>query len=264
MPLIILDSVLEQKSIWGGIFKDFNTMAYSDKKDSLFLKETLPESFLFDNSVVEVFDNMVERSVPFYLHLLKIISLLARQYYIPNSSIVDLGCSTGNILRELDSLDFTFRYTGIDSSNDMIQKAKDVHAERDNLKFVCNDLVSIEYPISSVCIANLTLQFIAPQKRAKILKKVCDSIIKEGVFIMVEKVIEEHEDDRDLFRQVHHQFKKEQGYSQLEIANKRDALINVLTPLTVQENMQLLNEAGFARSAIFFKWFNFAGFIANK
>ena len=264
MPLIILDSFLEQKSIWGGFFKDFNVMAYSDKKDSLFLKKTLPESFLFDHSVVEVFDNMVERSVPFYSHLLKVISLLTREYYISNSNIVDLGCSTGNILRELEGLSFPFNYVGIDSSPDMIRKAEEVHAKKGNLNFICKNLLNIDYPVSSVCIANLTLQFIVPHERIKVLKSVCDSLLNKGVFIMVEKVIEEHEDDRTLFGQVHHQFKKEQGYSQLEIANKRDALINVLTPLTVQDNMRLLAEAGFARSSIFFKWFNFAGFIATK
>jgi tRNA (cmo5U34)-methyltransferase len=235
-----------------------------DKIDSLFLKKAIPGSFLFDKTVVEVFDNMVERSVPFYSHLLKIIALLSREFYTSGTNIIDLGCSTGNIIKELEYLEFDFKYKGVDSSLEMIKKARSNYKEKINLEFLHKDLISYDFPVSSVSIANLTLQFISPEDRQMILKKVYTSLQRGGAFIMVEKVIEEQEEDIELFRKVHHQFKEEQGYSKLEIANKRDALLNVLTPLTLNQNKNLIYESGFSRCSVFFKWFNFTGFIAFK
>jgi|TARA_B100000745_G_scaffold43906_1_gene26558 tRNA (cmo5U34)-methyltransferase len=111
---------------------------------------------------------------------------------------------------------------------------------------------------------NYTLQFIPVENRASLLKKIYESLVPGGGFILNEKVLSENELLGETFVEMHHDFKKYHGYSKMEISKKRDALENVLVPLKLSKTMTLVRNAGFNAVDIFFKWNNFAGLIALK
>ena len=158
------------------------------------------------------------------------------------------------------------RFVGLDNSDAMLKKARGKlkgHLTRCDL--VEADLEShFELTDASVVIMNYTLQFLSPRRRAAMLKKIYQGLRPGGGLILIEKVRGESEGLNDLFIDEYHAYKQSQGYSKLEIAKKREALDKVLIPLKPGKNRDLLVAAGFRQVDIFFKWFNFAGFLAIK
>ena len=154
---------------------------------------------------------------------------------------------------------------GIDNSEAMLNRAKNkCNAYGVDIKFICSDIHTVDFKPSKVIISNYTLQFIRPLQREKLIKKIYDSLEDGGVFIFSEKVIS---NDNILNKQLideYYSFKIEQGYSEFEISQKREALENVLIPYTEDENKKMLKEAGFKTCETLFKWINFATFIAKK
>lgn len=220
-------------------------------------------SFSFDDSVAAAFDNMIERSVPFYSHILKLIALQANYYYQPDSYIYDLGCSTGNLVPELLNYDQSFRYIGVDSSKAMLEQASGKPGNNSDYTFQHTSIQEVAYSSASVVVANLTLQFMDLTERKYEINRIVKNLLPGGAFLFVEKIKETDEQKSQLFSQIHHQFKLEQGYTELEVAHKRDALMNVLVPVSHEENLLMLHDAGFADISIFFKWLNFVGLIAT-
>ena len=110
----------------------------------------------------------------------------------------------------------------------------------------------------------MSLQFIRPIQRQKVVESLFNSLREGGALILVEKTVEADKILNGLYIDYYHQFKKEMGYSDLEISNKREALENVLIPYQRDENIALLKKAGFSSVSTFFQWFNFAGFLAVK
>ncbi len=239
------------------------------KKDTLFNKPAAPGTFEFNEPVVRVFDDMLERSVPFYKECQQMVSDLARHFAQKDSAVYDLGCSTGTLLRLLvkgTPANLKIRFVGLDNSEAMLKKARGKlkgHLKRCEL--VAADLESdFELADASVVIMNYTLQFIPPKRRAAMLKKIYQGLRPGGGLILIEKVQGESDGLNDLFVERYHAYKHSQGYSKLEIAKKREALEKVLIPLKPGKNRDLLAGAGFRQVDIFFKWFNFAGFLAVK
>lgn len=239
------------------------------KKDTLFKKSTAPWKFEFNEPVARVFDDMLERSVPFYKECQQMVIDLALHFAQKNSAIYDLGCSTGTLLRLLVKAippAQNIRFVGLDSSEAMLKKAHGKlkgHLKRCEL--VAANLESdFELSDASVVIMNYTLQFIPPKRRATMLKKIYRGLRPGGGLILIEKVRGESDGLNDLFVEQYHAYKRSQGYSKLEIAKKREALENVLIPLKPGKNRDLLEAAGFRQVDVFFKWFNFAGFLAIK
>jgi tRNA (cmo5U34)-methyltransferase len=239
------------------------------KKDTLFKRSTAPGKFEFNEPVARVFDDMLERSVPFYKECQQMVSDLARHFAQKDSAVYDLGCSTGTLLRLLvkgTPANLKIRFVGLDNSEAMLKKARGKlkgHLKRCEL--VAADLESnFELADASVVIMNYTLQFIPPKRRAAMLKKIYQGLRPGGGLILIEKVQGESGGLNDLFVERYHAYKHSQGYSRLEIAKKREALEKVLIPLKPGENRDLLAGAGFRQVDIFFKWFNFAGFLAVK
>ena len=125
-----------------------------------------------------------------------------------------------------------------------------------------NKKLSIEN--ASVVVMNYTLQFVKQDNRPTLLKSIYDGLVSGGSLILIEKVKSEISDLDQSFIEFHHHFKEENGYSKLEISQKREALENILIPWTVEQNSELIRSAGFSTVDLFFKWNNFAGFIALK
>ena len=239
------------------------------KKDTLFKKPSTPCAFEFNESVARVFDDMLERSVPFYKECQQMVIDLVLHFAQKGSAVYDLGCSTGTLLRLLVKTipaNLKVRFVGLDNSEAMLKKARGKlkgHLKRCDL--VAADLESgFELADASVVIMNYTLQFIPPKRRAAMLKKIYKGLRPGGGLILIEKVRGESDGLNHLFVERYHGYKRERGYSKLEISRKREALENVLIPLKPGKNRDLLEGAGFRQVDIFFKWFNFAGFLAVK
>ena len=238
-------------------------------KDTLFKSERINGKFKFDEKVAGVFDDMLSRSVPFYSEIQKMVADLAGNYYMEGSKVYDLGCSTGNTIINLCKAikDKNAAFIGVDSSEAVIKRAVEKIEGRglgNRVDLICTDILDLDLSDASVVIMNFTLQFIPPDRRPALLKKIYSGLSRGGVFLLSEKVLENNAETSELFIQKHYDFKREMGYSELEISKKREALEEVLIPFTMEEEFDLLKEAGFKNCSVFFKWFNFASFLAVK
>jgi methyltransferase, putative len=239
-------------------------------KDEVFKEPSVKAAdFKFSKKVADVFDDMVNRSVPFYGEMQRMVAELASTHAQDGTNVYDLGCSTGTSFLMMEkTLPKNVRFVGIDDSGDMLQKcaAKLQEAGFNRPYDLCvGDLNNgIELANASVVILCLTLQFVRPLYREKLLKKIYDSLTEGGVLIMVEKILAEDSQFNRDFIDYYYNYKRRQHYSEMEISQKREALENVLIPYKLSENNLMLREAGFNHCEVFFKWYNFAGLIAIK
>lgn len=238
--------------------------------DQVFKDEiTKVSDFKFGTTVVNVFDDMVSRSVPYYNEMQRMLAEIAADHVKEGTFVYDLGCSTGTTLIGLDQLiPSDIRFIGIDESQEMLDKCDVKLKEAGFVRpydLVAGDLHQ-QLPIhnGSVVILCLTLQFVRPLYRERLLKNIYDGLNPGGVLLLVEKVLAESSIFNRDFIKYYYNYKRRNHYSELEISQKREALENVLIPYKLSENMLLLKEAGFADCEIFFKWYNFSGMIAYK
>jgi len=238
------------------------------RRDTLFQTPRTGEDFIFNDQVAEVFDDMVGRSVPLYSTVIDAIVRLVDNLNRPRPKIYDLGCSTGTTLielaRRLQHLEPVL--IGVDRAPAMLDKARRKAARYGSstrIIFEEGDLETHSLTGADVILCAYTLQFIRPIRRARTVQRLYQALDTGGLFIACEKVLAEGPFHRR-FIDIHHAFKRDQGYSDLEIAAKREALENVLVPFTVRENMELIRQAGFSHVETFCRWFNFAAFVALK
>lgn len=240
------------------------------ESDNIFMtKLDKSTDFTFDEKVTKVFDNMVVRSVPFYLEVQRMIAELAKDYAKPNTNIYDLGCSTGTTFMSLDKvLDKSICFIGIDNSDEMLNQCRrnlELASINRNLELIASNLNGgIKIDNASVVILSLTLQFIRPSKRTMLLKKVYDQLNKGGCIILFEKVLGENSLFNREFIKYYYDYKRRNNYNEMEIAQKREALENILIPYKLSENTEILEEVGFQCIETFFKWYNFSGIVALK
>jgi tRNA (cmo5U34)-methyltransferase len=224
--------------------------------------------FTFNAETAEVFEDMLDRSVPGYREIQRMMCELASDFAVDGTNVYDLGCSTGTTIRNLDALAQQVRFVGVDSSQAMLDKAEASFAAsplRHPYSLTCrnlNDGAHVEE--ASVVVMSLTLQFLRPLYRERLLKDIHGGLHEDGVLILVEKVLGEDSLLNRLFIQHYHEFKHRNGYSEIEIAKKREALENVLMPYRLRENEEMLRQVGFRAVDVFFKWYNFAGVLALK
>lgn len=241
-------------------------------KDEVFRKKIAKVTdFKFNNDVASVFDDMVSRSIPFYDEIHRIINdILGKSKFQNDGLIYDIGCSTGTTIMLMDnflkSQNRKAKFIGIDPSNPMIAKADQKLSSNDvrDFELICNDASEIDYAKADIFIVNYTMQFIPLAKRKRLLKKIHSSLKKGGIIIMSEKINCLDRNIHLLQTELYYDFKRRNGYSELEISQKRDALENVLKPLTPSKNLQMLKDAGFKKSDMLFRWYNFACFIGIK
>ncbi|WP_353718090.1 carboxy-S-adenosyl-L-methionine synthase CmoA [Dyadobacter sp. 676] len=242
----------------------------NENLDQVFKDEiTKVSDFKFGTTVVNVFDDMVSRSVPYYNEMQRMLAEIAADHVKEGTFVYDLGCSTGTTLIGLDQLiPSDIRFIGIDESQEMLDKCDVKLKEAGFVRpydLVAGDLHQ-QLPITngSVVILCLTLQFVRPLYRERLLKNIYNGLNPGGVLLLVEKVLAESSVFNRDFIKYYYNYKRRNHYSELEISQKREALENVLIPYKLSENMLLLKEAGFADCEIFFKWYNFSGMIAYK
>ena len=228
-----------------------------------------PSDFKFGATVANAFDDMVERSVPYYNEIQRMIIEQVCEFAVPDTNVYDLGCSTGTTFLKLDPLvDERIRFVGVDDSADMLQKCKeklkDAQLKRPyELKNVdLHQDFTIEN--ASAVVLCLTLQFVRPIYREKLLRRIYEGLNPGGVLVISEKILAEDSLFNRNFITYYYDYKRRNHYSELEISQKREALENVLIPYKLSENMKMLMEAGFSHTEVFFKWYNFSGFVAIK
>lgn len=227
------------------------------------------EDFEFGAETAAVFDDMVDRSVPFYGEIQRMACELASDFAVAGSSLCDLGCSTGTTLLALhDRVDPGVRFVGVDNSDDMLGKARVKLAAlegRRDIELINTDLNNCRaVEDASVALMLLTLQFVRPLYRERLLRNVFDGLRDNSCLIIVEKVTGSHTLINRLFIEHYYDYKRRKGYSDLEIAQKREALENVLIPYHDEENRNLLLEVGFRHVEEFFRYYNFCGLVALK
>jgi len=226
--------------------------------------------FTFDQKIADVFDDMLERSIPFYTELQRMTVELARRFVQPGSAIVDLGCSTANtLLRLAEGIDDpTVTFVGVDSSRPMLDKARsklEAAGVLDRCQLLEADLNhEIKLPAASVVVMNWTLQFVRPLHRDALVRGIYDNLLDRGCFLLLEKVLGEESLLNRLYIDLYYDFKKRHGYSESEIAQKRESLENVLIPYRIDENSQMLRRNGFQIGDVFFRWYHWAGFLGIK
>ena len=239
-------------------------------KDEFFREEIKQASdFKFGSKVANVFDDMVNRSVPFYGEMQRMIAELAADHAQEGTNVYDLGCSTGTTLIGMNSMiSEDIRFIGVDDSAEMLKKCDEKLQEagfKRPYDLITADLqTGIKMENASVAVLCLTLQFIRPISREKVLKSIYEGLNSGGVLILVEKILtEESLFNRD-FIKYYYDMKRRNNYSEMEISQKREALENVLIPYRTSENIVMLRDAGFSHCEVFFKWYNFTGIIAIK
>jgi tRNA (cmo5U34)-methyltransferase len=236
-------------------------------RDNLFNKQSDIADFQFDQDVVKVFDDMVRRSVPGYDSMIQMIGLIARMYGQDNTNYYDLGSSTGAITLSiaLNNKSKNNQFFAIDNSKEMVEQCeKNLHNKVDNLQAICDDINQVKINSASIVVLNLTLQFIDVNLRSNLIKKIYDGLEPGGILIISEKI---HFDDavtQNQITKLHMDFKKENGYSELEIANKRQAIENVLITETKEQHLNRLRDCGFVETSCFFQCLNFVSFLSVK
>ncbi len=238
-------------------------------KDTLFQTDSVQEDFVFSERVVEVFDDMLDRSVPFYKEVILSTAQLLGKFLHSRDRVVDLGCATGTTLLELARIlqDKKLQFIGVDNSVAMLEKARlkaELFLKQDSLHFREEDITTIDIPGTGAFILNYTMQFIRPMQREAFIRHIYANLRPGGILIISEKIIIPDSKLNRKYIDIYHTFKRNRGYSELEIAKKREALENILIPFSIDENRSILTKAGFTSVETFFQWFNFVSFIAVK
>lgn len=240
------------------------------KRDEVFSKSlsTIPE-FQFDERVTRVFEDMIKRSVPGYDLLIYLIGLYAQVFVTNQSKVYDLGCSTGvatcmiaNVTKELD-----INILAIDNSEAMIDQCeknlKDIGA-LNHVNCILSNIEEVDVVNASMVVLNLTLQFIEPLKRESILQSMYNGLNNGGVLVLSEKVFFENELLNKNMIELHQAFKKTQGYSELEISQKRTSIEKFLVPDSIDQHVDRLKSVGFKQVFLCFQCLNFVSFLAIK
>ncbi len=236
-------------------------------RDEIYKERPGDQPFRFDAKVADVFDDMLERSVPCYRQVIEMTSAILGRFLAPGDLIYDLGCSTGTTLLELARRlpQPGLRFIGVDSSPAMLEKGAhkaEMFGLGSLIEFRTADITTLEPEQSGAFILNYTLQFIAPSRRIEFLRRLRNGLRPGGVLILSEKTVSPDPILNQTWLDFHLDFKRQNGYSETEIARKRQALEQVLLPCSLEDNLEMLRAAGFTTVEGFSRWFNFVSILA--
>lgn len=248
---------------------DFTPTATS-QHDSIF-SEPMGQiaRFSFDESVANVFPDMIKRSVPGYAAILSMIGDISERYAQENSYCYDLGCSLGaaTLAMRHGIKVPNCEIISIDNSTAMIERCQpiiDADTQDITVHLECTDISQVDIKRASIVILNFTLQFIEPEARESLLRKIYQGLLPGGVLILSEKIHFDNPPHQELLTDLYHNFKRVNGYSDLEIAQKRTALENVLRSDSIDTHRQRLSRCGFSSADLWFQCFTFCSLIAIK
>lgn len=251
-----------QTRLDGSLMMSDSDRIYAEPKDHLV-------DFSFDEQVAQVFPDMIRRSVPGYETVISMLGVFARQYVTDNSHIYDLGCSLGAaslaVRRHTQASGCTL--IAVDNSEAMVKHCRENMLRDHSISAVevrCEDIQDTAIENASLVTMNFTLQFIAPTQRDAVLRAIHSGLNPGGALILSEKICFDDTLSQTLQTEWHHAFKRANGYSDLEISQKRQAIENVLLPDTADTHHARLLDVGFSRVEQWFQCFNFVSFVAIK
>jgi tRNA (cmo5U34)-methyltransferase len=240
------------------------------KQDRIYAKpaENLSD-FQFDSRVAGVFNDMIRRSVPGYNQIIATLGDFARRYVTPNSKVFDLGSSLGSatlsIRRQIEGRQC--QIIAIDNSQSMIERCEEnlaAYVSDTQVTLVCDDIRNVDINNASMVVLNFTLQFLPPEDRDTLIKRIYDGMLPGGILVLSEKVKFDDACIQTLLDEQHIDFKRANGYSELEISQKRSALENVMRTDTLVQHQQRITDSGFNHFSVWFQCFNFASMVAIK
>ncbi|TKA91562.1 carboxy-S-adenosyl-L-methionine synthase CmoA [Halopseudomonas bauzanensis] len=228
--------------------------------------------FVFDHNVARVFPDMIKRSIPGYPTIVENIGVIAAQYAQPGTLIYDLGCSLGaatqSMRRHLGGADC--RILAVDNAEAMVVRCREYLAAQDSMMeelvpatVIQGDILQLELEPCSVVVLNFTLQFIAPEQRLAVITRIRQALLPGGILILSEKFRFADPVTQQHLEQVHYAFKRANGYSELEIAQKRSAIENVMLLDTQEAHFERLQAAGFSHACTWFQCLNFGSIMAH-
>jgi tRNA (cmo5U34)-methyltransferase len=238
------------------------------QKDNIFADRRYPKPFAFNHEVAEVFDDMVQRSIPMYRDVTRFTADWVIHFYQAGTSIIDIGCSTGTTTHQIaHRLPAAAAFVAIDSSEAMIRRAEQKLSDfppQHKLELLCSDVMSVRLPKASAVVINYTLQFLPVAQRGLLMQRIFEALVPGGIILMSEKVRHSSPAFQELGTHIYEGFKEHQGYSRTEIEKKKEALENVLVPFTEAEHRGLLEHSGFTSVESIMKWNTFMTFVAQK
>ncbi|MES9831444.1 MAG: carboxy-S-adenosyl-L-methionine synthase CmoA [Candidatus Thiodiazotropha sp. DIVDIV] len=239
-------------------------------KDDIYadVQQVIP-GFVFDERVAQVFPDMINRSVPGYGTIINMIGTLASKWVSRGTNCYDLGCSLGaaSLAVCYSTPHQEYQLFAVDNSIAMLQQAsKRLSTDVDDypIQLVCSDVRDVVIQNASMVILNFTLQFIPARDREQFIEQIYNGMLEKGLLVLSEKIALPDAVSQDLFTEMHHNFKKAQGYTDLEISQKRTALENVLIPETLERHKARLEKVGFTTVTVWFQCFNFVSLLAIK
>jgi tRNA (cmo5U34)-methyltransferase len=227
----------------------------------------VPGEWRFDENVSKAFDAHVEKSVPFYLEMQRMVVELSEYFVRDHSAVYDLGCSTGTTVELLSNSHAgkkDVQFFGFDLSKFMVKEARK-KVSRSNVRFFQKNITSVDFsPPADFVISLFTMQFLTMAERRSLLTRINQGLIEGGGLLITEKVSAEHACFEEIWTELYWDFKRRQGFTPEQVIEKANSIRGVLKPLSTDENIELLKQTGYSRIEVFFKWYNWAGFLAVK
>jgi tRNA (cmo5U34)-methyltransferase len=225
--------------------------------------------FRFDDSVAAVFPDMIQRSVPGYSNIIAMTGLIAARHAQENTRCYDLGCSLGasTFAMAAQLQNRPIKFIAVDNSAAMLARCEQAIKTLPNnidIDLVFDALQNIRIEHASMTVLNFTLQFVPLAERDTVIQKIYDGLLPGGALVLSEKICFENPVIQTLTTDLHHEFKKSNGYSAMEVSQKRTALENVLVPETLAAHKLRLQQAGFINFSVWFQCFNFISLVAIK
>lgn len=241
--------------------------------DEIYKQDSDEKPFRFNKDVASVFPDMLQRSIPGYAATIEAIGSLAARYVTAESNCYDLGCSLGaaTLAMRQGIAQLGCRIVAVDTAPAMTARCRELVAEDDRrfepsttVDVVEADIRDIEIKNASMVVLNYTLQFLAMDDRDTLIRSISNGMNDGGLLVLSEKVVDESDEMEELLIDLHHEHKRRNDYSALEISRKRAALENVLIPETVAAHRRRLEAAGFSHTAVWLRYFNFVSIIAIR
>ena len=241
--------------------------------DKIYQHDSDDKPFRFNDDVAKVFPDMLRRSIPGYAATIEAIGALAARYVKADSNCYDLGCSLGAATIAMrQGIDQPgCNIVAVDTAPAMIERCRDVTAEDDRrfapattVDILQADIRDIEITNASMVVLNYTLQFLAMEDRSKLMHSIYDGLNDGGLMVLSEKVVDENAEMEQLLVDLHHEHKRRNDYSALEVSRKRAALENVLVPETVTAHRDRLKSVGFSHTGVWLRYFNFVSIVAIR
>jgi len=222
--------------------------------------------FRFDAAVAAVFPDMIQRSVPGYSNIIAMTGLIAARHAKAHSRCYDLGCSLGASTLAMWSRvqDRPVSFVAVDNSEAMLSRCREALPAQADITLVCEALQQVAITNASMVVLNFTLQFVPLAERAAVIQSIYDGLLPGGALVLSEKICFDNPVMQSLMTDLHHDFKKANGYSDLEVSQKRSALETILLPETLAAHEARLQQAGFTNIGVWFQCFNFMSLVAIK